>query len=237
MKTALKPRFFVVIHTVTPRVFGLDHALEQAAIAKDHGADGIFIIPDYAKGPEMQATTLDQLLYVKILREKLPDFLIGVNFLTQISGLAQGIYAVQPDLLQTDGTSLQGISKEQLPKTEFFCGVAFKYSRNENLTGEQLRQHCLTVANICDVPTTSGRATGHSANIKKIEEIVSSLPHGKRLGLASGVTVENVDAYLHSGVTDFLVATSIVARIDELGRDVLDPFGVAKLSEKIHSYP
>lgn len=236
METGLKPRLFVVIHTVAAIMCGLDHALEQAVIAKYCGADGVFLIPDYAKGSKLKATTLDQLFYVKILREKVPDLLIGANFLTNLSKIASSVYAVRPDLLQTDGTSLGGIDKNHLPKTEFFCGVAFKYSKNEDLTGDTLQQHCLSVAKICDVPTTSGIATGHSASIGKIKEIASYLPNGKRFGLASGVSIENVESYLSAGVTDFLVATSLVDCVDELGRDILSPLKVRELSDKIHSY-
>ena len=204
MKTAQKPRFFVVIHTVTAKIGGLDHAIEQMVIAKDNGADGVFIITDYAKGHNSRATTADQLLYLKTLREKLPDFLVGVNFLTMLSKIASEIYQIQPDMIQVDDSKyLDGIDKEQLPKTEFFCGVAFKYSENENLQGDLLKEHCLDVANICDVPTTSGVATGQAARTEKIEEIASYLPQGKRLGLASGVSIENVEEYLRAGVLIF----------------------------------
>jgi hypothetical protein len=236
MKTALKPRLFVVIHTVTSSISGLDHAIEQSLIAKEQGANGIFIIPDYAKGHKLMATTQDQLFYVKMLREKVSDFLIGVNFLTSLSDIRSDICLVQPDLLQTDYSSLDGIGKEQLPNAEFFCGVAFKYSQKESVTGEKLREDCLSVASMCDVPTTSGRATGYSASIDKIKEISSYLPQGKRFGLASGVSIENVESYLSAGVTDFLVATSLVDHVDQLGRDILSPLKVRELSEKIHLY-
>jgi hypothetical protein len=236
MKTALQRRFFVVIHTVTLEIGGLVHALAQATVAQENGADGIFLIPDYAKGRELKATALDQLLYTKVLCEKLPNFLIGVNFLCNISGIARDISLLRPNMLQIDGASVWGLRKEQLPHTELFCGVAFKYSGNEDLTGEELREHCSIVAAVCDVPTTSGKATGYSAHIGKIKEIASYLPDGKRLGIASGVDLENVEDYLNAGVTDFLVATSLVTGVDEFKRDVLNPELVAALAEKIHSY-
>lgn len=236
MNSSLKIRFFVVIHTVSSENFGLDHVLSQTKIAKNNGADGIFIIPDYAKGSELKATTADQFSYLKSLQENFPDFLIGVNFLVRLSEIVPDIYSTKPSLLQTDGASFSGIQKDQLPTTEFFCGVAFKYSKYETVTGDELREHCLSVANLCDVPTTSGKATGISASQEKIKEIVMCLPQGKRLGLASGVSIDNVEDYLRAGVTDFLVATSLVSHVDELGRDILSPESISMLATKIHSY-
>jgi len=236
MKNLLvKRRFFVVIHTVSSDLLGLDHAIGQTEVAKDNGADGVFIIPDYAKGQESKATTQDQFMYLENLKEMFPGFLIGANFLMNFSVIRKDIYAIKPDLLQTDSASLVGLEKEKLPTTEFFCGVAFKYSRYENIIGNELREHCVRVADVCDVPTTSGRATGVSADIKKIEEIMSYLPHGKRLGIASGVTQENVGLYIKGGVTDFLVATSLISHVDDFCRDILNSEKVSSLAATIHT--
>lgn len=230
-----KRRFFVMIHTVSQKWFGNDHVLSQTAIAHDHGADGVFLIPDYAKGKEVQASSEDQFLYIENLKRTFPDFLIGANFLMYLALIEEKIYTSKLDLLQTDSSSLDGLNKEKLPATELFCGVAFKYSRHENITGPALEKHCLGVANACNVPTTSGKATGVSADIEKIKEIRSYLPAGKRLGIASGITEENVTSYINAGVTDFLVATSLVSHVDELYRDILDTEKVLSLAAKIHS--
>lgn len=124
-------RFFVVIHTITN---GLQHAFGEAKVAKWAGVDGVFLIPDYAKGNK-KATTDDQFLYLEKLKEKMPDFLIGVNFLVKPETLIPRLYSVQPDLYQTDSSSSERIDKTRLPTTEFFLGLAFKYSRNVHLTG------------------------------------------------------------------------------------------------------
>ncbi len=234
MKNRIQTRFFVVIHTIAPTSNGTNHVIEQARIAQECGADGVFLIPDYAKGP-LKATSHDQCAYLKKLKRTHPDFLIGVNFLSNLSDLASEIYSIQPNLLQTDGVSVFALDKEQLPHTEFFCGVAFKYSKNERLTGDTLKEHCVHVGENCDVPTTSGQATGIPADIQKIQEIKLYLPE-KRLGIASGVTVENVTEYLNAGVTDFLVATSLVSHVDEFSCDILDKERVISLATKIHSY-
>mgnify|MGYP000105991191 CR=1 FL=1 len=229
----LKKRFFVVIHTVTN---GLDHALESSELAHQAGADGVFLIPDYAKGAR-RAAVGEQFSYLETLKVKMPKFLIGVNFLVGPEILIPRIYDAQPDLYQTDSSSVLGIDALMLPDTEFFVGVAFKYSKNVHLTGDALKEHCEKVSAIADVPTTSGNATGIEADLKKTREIRSYLPDNKRLGIASGVTDHNVKSYLQEGVTDFLVATSLIDRVsEENGADILNFQKVLKMSEIIHSF-
>ena len=226
-------RFFVVIHTITN---GLLHALSEAVVSRQAGADGIFLIPDYAKGNK-KATTEDQFLYLEKLKEKLPDFSVGVNFLVAPESLVPRIYAIAPDLYQTDSSSDSRIERDRLPNTEFFLGLAFKYSKNVHLTGDALKEHCEKVSSIADVPTTSGDATGIEADMDKVREIRSYLPTSKRLGIASGVTEENVREYLKEGVTDFLVATSLIEGLNEAdGSDVLSFSKVSKMAEIIHTY-
>ena len=238
MNTNLNPRFFVVIHTVAKHCSGLEHVIEQAQIAELCGADGVFLIPDYAKGQGIKASTEEQLLYAKeLLRQGPPKLKVGVNFfMKNMAGIAPQLYELQPDFIQTDEKSLIGVDRTQLPTTEFFCGVAFKYSLYENLTGESLRTHVKEVARMCDVPTTSGVGTGCPAPISKIHEVRSYLPEGKRFAVASGVDSSNVEAYLRQGVTDFLVATSLRHHIDDEHRDILNERAICVLAEKIHSY-
>ncbi len=233
----MKPRLFVVIHTVNPAHHGLVHAKLQAHIARESGADGVCIIPDYEKGADTQALIADQVSYLEVLKQEFPDFSIGVNFLKNLRNdpsVVSDLYRIQPAFIQTDSTTMGGVEKSKLPQTEFFCGVAFKYSRNESLRGRALREHCLWVAARCEVPTTSGVATGVPADMRKIEEIGSYLPADQRFGIASGVTIDNVAAYLSEGVTDFLVATSLRTEIDNQGRDILDPGKVVALASAIH---
>ncbi len=233
MSEVFKRRFFVVIHTI---VNGLAHVLEQSELAREAGADGVFLIPDYAKGGK-RATTNDQFNYIEELKQKMPNsFSIGVNFLSRPESLGTRIYDIQPDLYQTDSSSLIGIDKPKLSSTEFFVALAFKYSQNVHLTGNALREHCQRVCDIANVPTTSGDATGVEASMNKIREIRLYLPSDKRLGLASGVTEQNVRAYLQAGVTDFLVATSLIERVNEIsGADLLSYKKINEMAEVIHS--
>jgi hypothetical protein len=51
--------------------------------------------------------------------------------------------------------------------------------------------------------------------------------------MASGVSTSNVDGFLDMGVTDFLVATSLIREV--FGEfDLLDPREVASLASMIH---
>ncbi len=226
-------RFFVVIHTLRN---GRQHAIGEAALAKDAGADGVFLIPDYAKG-DKRATTEDQFEYIQIVKESLPGFLIGANFLVSPKNLVPQLYVAPPDLYQSDSNSMENIERSKLRTTEFFLAVAFKYSKYVTLTGDALRQHCDKVSAIADVPTTSGTATGVEADIAKIREIRSYLPTGKRLGIASGVTEQNVTTYLKEGVTDFLIATSLIENVDEASSaDILSYSKVVGMAEIIHGY-
>lgn len=229
-------RLFIVIHTVTANLLGLEHTIDQTAVAQANGADGVVLIPDYAKGWARRATYQDQILYLRALKERYLNFSIGANFLQSFSSdQVEEVYSLNLNLIQTDSSKLDDLDKARLGKTETFCGLAFKYSRLVNITGPELKTHCEHVASICDIPTTSGNKTGAAADINKIAEIRSCLPVGKRLGIASGVDEDNVSAYLKAGVTDFLVATSLINHADELGRDILDPNKVARLAAIIHN--
>lgn len=228
-------RLFVVIHTLSTEPAGIEHAIGQTELARGNGADGIIIIPDYAKAGHPQATTEEQLLYLEALKEQFPDFPIGVNFLTRLSGIEDHLYRIQPAFIQTDSAGFDSVDRTKLPQTEFFCGLAFKYSQYEDVRGEKLKIHSLRVTQVCDVPTTSGKATGVPADVEKIREIVSYLPEGKRLGIASGVSAENVHSYMQAGITDFLVATSLLLGVDIHNHDLLDPKKIADLARTIHA--
>jgi phosphoribosylanthranilate isomerase len=231
--TKLKPRFFVVIHALT---HGCLHVLQQAEIAQQNGADGVFIIPDYEKGEAKKAKSENIVCYIQALKNDFPDFLIGVNFLSRTEDIPQKIYELQPNMIQSDGIFYSKLDESRISEIEVFCGMAFKYSKNVDLKGEMLKKHCEEVAVIADVPTTSGSATGKSADIAKIQEIRSYVPVDKRLGIASGVSIENIEDYLKVGVTDFLVATSLIDRVDSKGFDLLDPKKVSQMASIISKY-
>lgn len=239
-KNNLPLRLFVVIHAQhTENDTGLTHTISEAQKAFDSGVDGIFLIPDYENernGYSIRAQTEDLFLYYTEIKKRLPDFLVGVNFLKRFKSLNQSlidkIVDMNFDMIQSDG-SYQNMFLSIGTSTEFFTGLAFKYSRQENASGDVLKNLCDQIpkeGNI--IPTTSGSATGKAANLKKIEEIRSFLGRDQRLGIASGITYENIESFKERGVTDFLVATSLIQ--DNLnGFDILSEEKIKLLVEKI----
>ena len=72
-----------------------------------------------------------------------------------------------------------------------------------------------------DVVMTSGAATGVSADLEKIEKMRKGVGRAKPLGLASGVTPENIGVYLGEGVDVVLVATGVSSSFHELSEEKL----------------
>jgi hypothetical protein len=230
----LKRRFFVVVHAQTGKG-GLLHVLSSIRTCMKNGADGAFLIPDYERG-DAKASARDVMEYYIEAKRKFPKFKIGVNFLGEFDQeVISFLKDQEPDMIQTDSKSLPlGVIISK--KTEVFCGVAFKYSRYEGISGKRLREHCLEVSKKCDVPTTSGSATGVQANFEKVQKIRNHLGKEKRLALASGIDIANILTYLGIGVTDLLVATSLIDLFesDMHGFDMLNPRKVAMMAEIIH---
>jgi predicted TIM-barrel enzyme len=79
-----------------------------------------------------------------------------------------------------------------------------------------------------DVVTTSGSGTGMAAEPEKIKTMSTvAKKYNKKLGIASGITPNNIKDY--ESVTYFLVATGISKDFH-----TFNPLLVKELSEKIH---
>lgn len=245
METSLSRRLFVVIHALSTEEYSpqaLPHVMESAKIAFEEGAHGVFLIPDYIKG-YAKATRFDLAKYYHFLYEKYKnekDFRIGLNFLLPKHEygteefLEKFISKPNIQMLQMDYISSE-ISKHYYPDTEIFGSFAFKYSSQENVKGEELRILTSLAESYCDVPTTSGPATGLTAPLEKIVEIRKYLKENSRLGLASGVSVDSVKAFMDAGATDFLVATSLIKEVRNK-MDLLDPLKVKRFAEIVRDY-
>ena len=235
-KTKHKARLWVVIHCLNGNG-GLEHSVYMAKIAEANGADGVMLIPDYAKNGS-RASTENIIEYFAAIRKDLPSLKIGVNFLLKdIRKILPKIYSLRPSMLQCDGVIPDELDMTQLPDTLLLPGLAFKYTNDVNVKGYTLKELCESVSlSEHVIPTTSGDKTGTAASLEKILSIRQYLNPSKRLGLASGVTGENIQGYLNAGVTDFLVATSLLKYVDNNGFDILDPKKVAKLADIIQIY-
>lgn len=233
-------KLYVVVHALAMGndFFAIDHVISSVRIAKNNGADGVIIIPDYAKESVgfHRARTSDVIDFYLEAKRRHPDFPIGVNFLSRQD--SQDNLQVRGhvfDLYQTDGSFGVRPDLSLFTKTTFFSGLAFKYSKYETATGDQLKTLCEAFNSAPEnlIPTTSGLAIGVSADLEKIIEIRSYLKPGSRLAVASGVTAENVRYLIVAGVTDFLVATSLISHVNEYGFDILSPTKIQELATVI----
>lgn len=224
-------KLYPVIH-----VQGGLQALNNAKVAREAGADGVFLINHW-----MESIPYTKLLYIQ---EELNDYFagkfpIGVNCLDldPVDTLYAFNNTLTVPMLWADnagiveGNTAQTVAQEMKDaivdtgwKGQYFGGVAFKYQREVT----DLESVTKTAMQYVDIVTTSGSATGVAAPIEKLETMKRILGD-KSLAIASGITVENVLDYTDF-VDIFLVSTGISK--DFL---TLDPAKVRELSDKIHA--
>lgn len=189
----------------------------QAAI--DGGCPGVFLINhDFEK---------EKLIpIIREMRQAFPDYWIGVNFLAVTGKFAFPILGeLQADGVRVDGywaddarmderrseddqpeaDEIAGIRKDSGWDGLYIGGTAFKKQREVDpaLYGKSAR----IATRYMDVVVTSGVATGHAADVGKIDtfrEHCGDTP----LGLASGITPGNAEQYADA-VDLFMVATGI----------------------------
>lgn len=204
---------------VFPVIHHLDRetSLEQVQVAKDCGADGVFLISHHGKDDELVIVARD----AKQLHQ---DYLIGINLLTRhpmnaaILARDNGLDMVWADDMGVDS---KGCSKEAMELTAFvacnpsvllFASVAFKYRPPESNPALAAKN----ALNAGFLPTTSGNGTGQAPDVGKIA-LMSGAVDGN-LAIASGMTPENVSLYAPY-LSHILVSTGISMdeyRIDEL---------------------
>lgn len=210
--TGPRPVVTPVIH-----VLSTEQALANLDIVAAAGCPGAFLINhDFGVEP-----------FLPILREvraARPDMWLGVNFLARpgdaafplLGDLAREGHVFQAywaddariderEQIQQEAEEIARIREESGWEGLYFGGVCFKKQRPvpEEMTGTAAR----IAARYLDVVTTSGVATGHEADLGKIEtfrEEIGAAP----LALASGITPENAGRYAPL-VNCFLVATGI----------------------------
>ena len=209
------PAFLPVIHVTSD-----DQAAEETKVAFDNGADGIFLI-DHKRSANRLLDTYQR------IRKEHPDKWIGINFLDLCSQKAIDKCPRDADGLWLD--HIRDINHvPNLRRWRVFAGTAFKYQPQPENERELIEETLITACHF-DVTTTSGPGTGEAADMEKLR--VMKMACGLRpLAVASGVTVENVDAHL-AFIDCFLVATGISKTFDRL-----DPEKVRALAEKIHNH-
>ncbi|WP_170425081.1 BtpA/SgcQ family protein [Ruegeria arenilitoris] len=208
-----------------PVVLPVIHVLDEAQaeknvqIAIDCGCPGVFLINhDFEKEKLVPI--------IRSIRGKFPDYWIGVNFLAVTGKIA---FPILGDL-QREGVRVDSYwaddgciderrgENDQVEAIEidlirqqsgwtglYIGGTCFKKQREVDpfQYGYSARLAC----NHMDVVLTSGVATGHAADLGKIETFRKNCGD-TALGIASGVTPENANDY-SDDVDLFMVATGI----------------------------
>lgn len=220
---------------ILPVIHVLDEALTATNIDRvaDAGLKGCFLINhDFGIEPFLPI--------IEAIRTRYPEFWIGLNFLA-VTGLEAfpilaelGARGARVDAYWADDARIDERTDSQDEADDiaairrdcgwdglYFGGTAFKKQRPVNP-----RDHARAAAiagNYMDVVTTSGIATGRSADIGKLDQFRQSLPD-RPIALASGITPENARDY--AMVDCFMVATGINIEDDFY---TIDPARLARL--------
>lgn len=243
MNSNRKPKLHVVVHVLLGKYF-YDHTEHMTNIARVNGADSVLLIPDYTKDeseqPSRKPKPEDMLPLYAEMKKHFPDFVIGVNLLHKEYSdqeLSDMFTKYKFDSYQSDGSIADKSIIASNPNCTFFSGIAFKYGPDEKASEKRLVELCKNFEGKPEnlIATTSGAATGVAADIEKIRTLSQNFPE-RRLAIASGVDVNNVSSYLQAGVTDFIVATSLLDHVDSEGYDILSPEKVKALADIIHSH-
>lgn len=214
--------FHKIFQCSGPVILPVIHVLDDARTAAnidhiiDAGLKGCFLINhDFG---------IDAFLPVlEAIRGRYPDFWIGVNFLA-VTGLkafpilayldARGVRidAYWADDARIDESAVTQEEADNIAATRtacgweglYFGGTAFKKQRP--VDPKDYARAAGIAGGFMDVVTTSGIATGHSADLGKLADFRAALPD-RPIALASGITPDNATDY--NMVDCFMVATGI----------------------------
>lgn len=220
-------------HTVFPviHVESVEQACRNAAVARDCGADGVFLI----RHGESDRPLLE--VHAAVVRRQ-PDWWVGLNCLEWSPEETFAAISPQVSGVWVDNAGIEESREEQpyadrvnaarqarVPDCLYFGGVAFKYQRSV----DDLEAACLRAVGRMDVVITSGLGTGHAADVDKIRRMKRALGTHP-LAIASGITPENIADYLPHA-DSFLVATGIGRTFTEL-----DPVRTRGLIDRVRAY-
>lgn len=222
------PVILPVIHVVDEALgaTNIDHVAEA-------GLKGCFLINhDFGIDPFLPI--------IEAIRGRYPDFWIGVNFLA-VTGLkafpllaeleqrgaridaywADDARIDEAADIQTEADAITATRRDCGWNGLYFGGTAFKKQRP--VDPKDYARAASIAGNHMDVVTTSGIATGQSADLGKLDQFRKALPDTP-IALASGITPDNAGDY--AMVDCFMVATGINIK-DDFYR--IDPARLARL--------
>lgn len=220
-------------HVVLPviHVENEKQTLNNAQIAKEAGADGVFLI-------SMRGLNHRDLLKMhETIKKEFATWWVGVNYLDlpaivvfeNVNNQVSGVWADNARIYewleeQIYAEQISQARKESGWQGLYFGGVAFKYQERVNNVKKAAEIAKLYI----DVITTSGSQTGSAPDLRKIE-IMKEAAGDSPLAIASGISPENVKSFLEVGADCFLVATSLL----KPGTENFDPSKVKKLIEVV----
>ncbi len=227
------PVILPVIH-----VLDAEQTRRNIEIAISGGCPGVFLINhDFEKEKLVPV--------IREMRREFPDIWLGVNFLAVTGKFAFPILGeLQSEGVQVDGYWADDARiDERRPETDqpeadeiaairkssgwgglYIGGTAFKKQRDVHPS--QYGKSARIAANYMDVVVTSGVATGHAADVGKIDTFRENCGESA-LGLASGITPQNAGQYMDA-VDLFMVATGINHKGDFYN---IDPERLGQLME------
>jgi hypothetical protein len=220
------PKFTPVIHIKSE-----SHAVEQAQVAFDSGANGIFLIEHARSNRHLKRA-------YEAVRQKFTTQWIGLNFLDLHSELACEHVPVGADALWIDdgmineSGSLSSASKLSIIAIKYGAGINWKLFGGTAFKYQAPVKSYAAVAKIAsdlfDVVCTSGSGTGSAPDVEKIKEMKENCGDTP-LAVASGITPENVDQFLPY-VDCFMVSTGISKSFHDL-----DPVKTYQLATLINA--
>ncbi len=220
-----RSEFRKAFRTTGPAVLPVIHVVDavqvaaNVGLATDHGAQGVFLI-NHDFGVEKF------LPIIRATRKQFPSLWLGVNFLAVtgkdafpiLADLAKAgcevdaywaddarIDESQPADHQAEADEILRVKAECGWNGMYFGGTAFKKQRE--VTPENYATAAGLAGACMDVVTTSGVATGQSADHDKVRTFRDAIGDTP-LAIASGVTPENIRDYA-ADVDAILVATGI----------------------------
>lgn len=231
--TSVYKKIFSNRHSIIPAIHveSVYRTLLNCEISIKSGADGVFLI-NHSISPQ------DLLEIHSKAHSEFPNLWIGVNCLgydpettfQMISNDVDGIWVdnamINEDTdNQFNAEHINKIREEKEYKGLYFGGVSFKYQKKV----DNLEKVSRIAKRYMDIVTTSGKGTGQSADISKIQRMKDELKDFP-LAIASGITINNIDNYLDKADC-FIVANGISLTWTELNAE-----RIKLIVEKVKNY-
>jgi len=207
-------KVFPVVHVNEPSV-----AVEQAHVALELNADGVYLIDHHADSDNERLFQT-----FSWLTAKHPDSYVGMNVLNRrpLDALRSLLGAfVAPSALWADDAKAEpsfGAVKafrDEVPflkSVRYLGGVSFKYTPDFTEDPEAATRQVAENMDRVDVVVTSGAGTGNPPTVAKIKAMKEA---AGTLAVASGISLENMEDY--AGLIDEVLVASSVETVQYSG--------------------